>query len=370
MDCEATATKLIKLYPTAQQKKILKHWTDNSRYIFNQTIDYLRSCINFEPSWMERKDLLHNCLPKWCDDVPFQIKAIAVKLGHQSFWETLKAHKGGRIYFNFKSRKEPEQSCYIPKSAIKATGISPRISGKGLRYGESLPEVIKDSRLLWRYGSWWLAIPTAKQLTSSENQANSIVALDPGIRTFISFYSPHYSGKIGEDAQSYLFKYYIALDKLISKRDQCKNQRKKRSFNKAIKRLRQRINNLVAEMHWKTANFLCKTFDVILMPKFETSQMVIKSRRKIGSKTVRSMMGFQFYQFTQRLKWIGLKLRKNIVSVTEEYTSKTHPQTGVVNSKLGGAKTVKLVDGSSADRDIVGAFNILLKSLVGDVRLV
>jgi putative transposase len=312
-----------------------------------------------------RKDLLHNGLPKWCDDVPFQIKGNAVKLGHQSFWATLKAHKKGRIYFNFKSRKEPEQSCYIPKSAIKATGIYPRISGKGLRYSESLPEVIKDSRLLWRYGNWWLAIPTVKRLTSSENQARSIVALDPGIRTFISFYSPHYSGKIGEEAHSYLFKYYIALDKLISKRDKCGNKRKKRRFNKAIKRLRQHINNLITEMHWKTANFLCQTFDVILMPTFETSQMVIRSKRKIRSKTVRSMMGFQFYQFTQRLKWIGLKLGKKIVAVTEEYTSKTHPQTGVINSTLGGAKTIKLLDGS-ADRDIVGAFNILLKSLVGD----
>jgi putative transposase len=76
-------------------------------------------------------------------------------------------------------------------------------------------------------------------------------------------------------------------------------------------------------------------------------------------------MGFQFDQFTQRLKWIGLKLGKKIVAVTEEYTSKTHPQTGVINSTLGGAKTIKLLDGS-ADRDIVGAFNILLKSLVGD----
>jgi putative transposase len=64
MDCEVTTTKLIKLYPRVEQKKTLQYWTDVSRYIFNQTIDYLRSCINFNPSWMEvRKDLLHKCLP-------------------------------------------------------------------------------------------------------------------------------------------------------------------------------------------------------------------------------------------------------------------------------------------------------------------
>lgn len=173
--------------------------------------------------------MIHNCLPSWCDDVPFQIKADAIKRGHQSFWETIKAHKkgSGSVYFNFKSRKNPEQSCYIPKSAIKQSGIYPRISGKSLVYAEPLPETIKDSRLIWRYNHWYIAIPTLITIDSSENQASSIVALDQGIRTFVSYYSPHQSGKIGESAFTFLFKYYIALDRLISKRDRCKNNQKK-----------------------------------------------------------------------------------------------------------------------------------------------
>lgn len=366
-DYEAIATKIIKLYPTKPQNKILKKWTDCSRYVFNQSIAYMRTCINFNPSWMDvRKDLLNNCLPSWCDDVPYQIKGWAVKLAHQSYWATIKAHKvgSGAIIFNFKSRKEPEQSCYITTSALKKSGIYPRISGKGLHYSEPLPETIKDSRLIWKYGSWWIAIPNTVTLTSSENQGSSIVALDPGIRTFISFYSPHCSGKIGVNAQKY--KYYLAMDNLISKRDSCKNNKQKRSYSKAIKRLRQRVTDLVDELHWKTARYLCESFDVILMPTFETSQMSNKSKRQIGSKTVRAMMGFGFYKFTQRLKWMALKLGKKVISVSEEYTSKTHPETGVINQKLGGAKTIKLLNGSRADRDIVGGFNILLKFLVGD----
>ncbi|MEN8219277.1 MAG: helix-turn-helix domain-containing protein, partial [Pseudomonadota bacterium] len=114
-----TRAKTIKLEPTSKQKQIFQKWNDCSRYVFNQTIDYIRSCVNFSPSWMEiKKDLLKH-LPKWCDDTPFQIKAIAVKEAHQAYWKA-KAHP------NRRSRKNPTQSCYIPKSAIKNSGIYPR----------------------------------------------------------------------------------------------------------------------------------------------------------------------------------------------------------------------------------------------------
>ena len=54
------------------------------------------SCVNFSPSWMEiKKDLLKQ-LPKWCDDTPFQIKAIAVKEAHQAYWKA----KGLCFYLN------------------------------------------------------------------------------------------------------------------------------------------------------------------------------------------------------------------------------------------------------------------------------
>ncbi len=47
---------------------------DCSRYVFNQTIAYIRYGVNYSPSWMEiKKDLLKQ-LPSWCEEVPFLIK--------------------------------------------------------------------------------------------------------------------------------------------------------------------------------------------------------------------------------------------------------------------------------------------------------
>lgn len=298
-------------------------------------------------------------LPSWTKLTPFQIKGIAIKDACAAFW----AAKGRP---NFRSRKGSSQSCFIPKSAIKPNAIYPRILGKVLNYKEPLPDYLCDSRLLWRNGNWFLCASHKEKIVQEARTKPVTVALDPGIRTFVSFYSPSYSGNIGVDTSKKMFNYFLALDNLYSQIAKAKNKRKKRNLRKAAMRLREKIHNLITELHYKTANFLCKNFSTIILPKFETKDMANKMTRKIRSKSVRAMLGLSFYKFRQKLEWIALKMGCNVIITTEEYTSKTHPQTGVINNQLGGAKTITLVDGSRADRDIVGAFNILLKTLVVD----
>lgn len=353
-DLEIIASKLVRLSPTASQKRIFKKWTDVSRWVFNWTIDYIRTCQNFAPTWMDIKRDATRILPAWTKEVPFQIKGIAIKEACQAFWKA----KGKPA---FRSRKNPEQSCFIPKSAIKATGIYPKVSGKGLRFHEPIPENHMDSRLMWRGEKWWVSVPSAKTISRSENQASGIVAIDPGIRTFATFYSPDLSGKIGEGDYSRIYRLLLNLDRLYSARSKA-NSRKSKSITKAIRRATTRIRNLTDELHWKASRFLCERFFVILMPAYETKQMSGKKNRKIHSKTVRSMLGFRNYKFKQRLKWMALKLGNTVIDVSEAYTSKTHPQTGEVRN-IGSAKWIRLNDGSMADRDLVGAHNILVKYL-------
>jgi putative transposase len=346
---------LQKIQPSPEQKKLFKTWTDASRYVFNRTIDYLNSCVNFTPSWMDvKKDLLKQ-LPAWCDAIPFQIKGMAVKEACGAFWAADNREP------KFRSRKAPEQSCFIPKSALSEKGIYPRISGKGLRFTEPLPENPMDSRLIWRFNAWWLSTPHKCSTAQSENQGR-IVALDPGVRTFMAFYSPDFSGKIGEGGLGRIQRLCFHLDKLFSKRSLSNNSQKKRSLTKAIRRMQQKIKNLIDELHHKTARFLTDNFDCILLPTFETKDMALKAKRKIRSKTVRSMLTFAHYRFKMFLKWKASQRGKTVLDVTEEYTSKTHPQTGEVRN-IGGAKRIPLLNGSWADRDVTGAFNVLLKAL-------
>lgn len=301
-----------------------------------------------------KKDLL-KILPEWCADVPFQIKGVAVKEAHQAF---LKAK--GRP--KFRALKNPEQSCFIPKSAIRKTGVYPRVSGKGLFFHEALPECPKDSRLVWRYGKWWIAVPYTENRERAEKQG-PVVALDPGVRSFISFYSTDSSGNIGKGDFSRIQRLCVHSDNLISKRDRCGNKQKRRALTKAVRRMRGKIRSLINELHFKTAKFLTDNFGVILLPTFETSRMGRKAGRKIRKKSVRMMMTFAHYRFRQILKWKASLAGAVVADCCEAYTSKTHPQTGEIRN-VGGAKWIKLNDGSRADRDIVGARNILLRALV------
>ena len=75
------------------------------------------------------------------------------------------------------------------------------------------------------------------------------------------------------------------------------------------------------------------------------------------------MLTFSHYKFNQFLRWKAFQTGELVVDCNEAYTSKTHPQTGEIKN-IGSAKWIKLLDGSRADRDVIGARNILLRALV------
>ncbi len=338
--------------------------------MFNQALAFIRDYETCEelgvkkPSWMDIKKMFTKLLPDWTKDVPFQIKGIAIKEAVDAFWATLKAHKGkkGKISFHFRSWKDPVQSCYVPKTAISVKGIYPKVSGKGLDLLESLPEDVMDSRLVWRAGKYFLTVPTKQRVSYGENQAR-VVAIDPGVRTFSTFYGTDSCGFLGQGDFSRIQRLAFHLDDLISRMSKVTNKQKLRKMKLAVARMREKVSNLIDELHHKVALFLVTNFDCILLPTFETQQMVSRGDRKIQCKTVRSMLTFAHYRFKTFLKHKAFEFGKEVIDVCEAFTSKTHPETGEVK-KVGSAKRIKLLNGQWINRDIVGARNILLRALV------
>jgi putative transposase len=375
VDLEVIKSKSIKLSLTPTQHRTFKHWHDVSRYVYNQALNFMiiyETCEELgvkKPSWMDIKKMFTRTLPEWTKDVPFQIKGIAVKEAVEAFWATLKGHKGkkGKIYFNFRSWKDPVQSCFIPKTAISDNGIYPKMSGKDLKFIESFPEEILDSRLVWRAGKYFLTIPTKQRVSYGENQAR-VVAIDPGVRVFSTFYGTDSCGFLGQGDFSRIQRLAHYLDNLVSRMSKVTRKQKLRKMKLAAARMREKIKNLVDELHHKVALFLVTCFDCILLPTFETKQMVGRSKRKLQSKTARSLLSFAHYRFKVFLKHKAFECGKEVVEVCEAYTSKTHPETGEVK-KVGSAKRIKLLNGQWINRDIVGARNILLRALVDQPHL-
>ena len=278
-----------------------------------------------------------------------------------------KRMRGEKCEMSFKSFKDSVQGFDIQK--LPKAHIYTRYTGKTYTT-ETLPSyaIGKTARVIVESGQWFLCcydtidIPPTKEL-------KTVCALDCGVRTFQTLYSPNEVSELGCDYfKDKLVPLYIKLDNLISKKKiqvnkKITNQRNLdilRFYDKNIYKLRSRIKNLVDDLHKKCANYLTNEFDVILLPTFEVKSMIKVGNRRINNKTVRAMVGLSHYKFKQTLKWFALKRGKVVVDVNESFTSKTNPFSGELMS-IGSAKSFKH-KGVSYDRDVNGARNIFIKN--------
>ncbi len=364
-----TKSRKILIHLSPDQRRLVRKWFGVARYVFNKTIELLRDG-DVKANWKAIKTGLLNDLPEWAKEVPYQIKSIAVKDACTAVGSAKKKYNStGKIQqVRFRSRKNLIQSCYIPKTAIKDRGIYPTKLG-ALTYSQQLPDSLCDSRLISNNGNYYLCVWNKVASSPAENQGR-VVALDPGVRTFITFFSENSVGKIGSGDFSRIQRLCQHLDDLKSKISKAIAGQKRR-IPKAARRMVIKIQNLISELHHKTARFLVDNFDVILLPTFETSQMSKKRDRKIRSKTVRNMwslsvaevLTFAHYRFKEFLRFKAQETGKMVVDVCEAYTSKTVSWTGEVLN-IGGSKKIKSkVDGQVMDRDINGARGIFLRAL-------
>jgi len=311
--------------------------------------------------WKSIKTQLIKELPDWCQDVPYQIKSIAIRdackavsKAKQDFKKTGKFQE-----CKFRSVKNPQQTMFIPKSAITPQGVYHTLLNNLLASEDICTD--SDCRLTCENEQWYLIVGVAIKAPEISDTQARVVAIDPGIRTFASFYSIDRCGKIGLQNFGRILSLGRHLDRLISRRVKCDHKRSRHNMRKAEKRMRWKIKNLIDEIHHKTAKFLLDNFDVIIIPPFETSQMSPKYQRKIGKKSVRAMMTFAHYRFQEFLKFKAQSRGKVVINQNEAYTSKTASWTGEVKN-VGGAKYIQS-GGLVVDRDFNGSRGIFLRGL-------
>lgn len=182
----------------------------------------------------------------------------------------------------------------------------------------------------------------------------------------MTFYSETSCGWLGYDDFGRIQRLCHHLDDLISRTSKATGKHKQK-MRKAQARMRKKISNLVKEAHFQVAHFLVKNFDVILLPTFHSKSMSCKGKRKIGRKSVRAMLTWSHFKFKQRLKNKALEYAKTVIDVCEAYTSKTVSWTGEIKN-VGGSRVIES-DGITLDRDLNGARNIFIRSLVDSPTL-
>lgn len=365
-----------RIYLNANQKVVMDQWFGSVRKTYNWALENIeKNHCPINRYWLRNRFVNACNIPnkfRFLKDVPKHVREGAIDDLVDAFLINFK--KGEKFRVKFRSKKE-EQSIVIPTSGIRGyTGnqlvLFPKMFPGPVRLRTSSQiHFTYDCRMTKdRLGRYYLCVPIHKpSVEACDNQTGSIVAVDPGVRTFATTFGLKQSEteilKFGDKDITRVYRLCKHLDKLVSKQTSLKSRAKKKSHKKAEQRLRKRIKNLVKEVHWKTADYLCKRYDHIIYPPFKTSEMVLKGTRKISSKTVKGLYSWSYYSFRQRLQYKAKLLNCQVHALGEEYTTRVCTHCGYCNPNIKGSKKIVCpCCNIKTDRDVAGARNIFIKN--------
>jgi putative transposase len=314
----------------------------------------------------------------WQKEVPFDIRQGAISDAITAFKSSLTLMKQGHIKqfkVSFRSKKKQQSEAFrVNKGALNVENMSfftTRLKkNKKIRMRKRDKKKFFENKCLdgdfiilkTKPSVWYLCLPRTKEKPIFENPVYKSVFLDPGVRTFQTFYSPDgVCGKIGGPEFNKEIKNIASRhDYLLSIHD--KNgtlPRTKKAIRRRCKILRNKLKNKIADLHWQTCSFFCDTFQNIFLPSFKVSEMVKGS--PLGSNVTRKMLQLSHGKFRERLIYYGRTKNRNVYIVSEHYTTKTCGVCGHIQ-EMQGHKTFDCEScKTKIDRDYNGARNIALK---------
>lgn len=302
-----------------------------------------------------RNIIMQSDLPEWVKQSPCHIRQNAIFDAHQAYKASSKA--------KFRSCRERNQTIKFNNCNFKSGRWYPnKTRNLNFKASEAIPDCCSQGTgLTWNKGRWFATFPSETEITN--NHSDGVIALDPGVRCFQTGFDGHRFIEFGKGDIGRITRLCQHLDKLISRISKATG-RKRQSMRKAAVRMRNRIRNLIDEAHKQIAHYLTTNYKIIFLPTFETSQMVAKARRKIRSKTVRQMLGWAHYRFSQVLADRAELTNSRLIRGSEAYTSKTCAKCGHIHNTLGGSKVFKCPScGYKLPRDWNGALGFMLRAL-------
>lgn len=399
-DTPKLKTRKVRLYPTHEQRILLHQWMGVSRRVYNRTVADINS--NGMRSWMNLRDdhvtkTSHRCAicsnktrSKMCCEqatdemindsieqfeleVPKQIRQSAVREAHKNFKSAFTNLRNGNISsfkvgYQSKKRQTSQsfefESCSVKYKQNGYFHIFPNITKKmefkiGKRQKKEMKNISIEHGVKLNYNkltrNFHLLIPISCYKEEYAKERKTIVSLDPGSKHFITGYSPD-----GDAFHISLRREKIM--KLKKKIAEMQSARKTKQCRKHYKK----ITDIVTDDHWQIIKYLTSSYENIVLPPFESQELVSISRNRGMNK---NLMVSSHYLFYQRLSFKCQLIGTRLSRMTEEYTSKTCTCCGTVKNKLSLADRVYRCDNCrvSIDRDVNGARNILIKCLASSI---
>lgn len=372
----------IKLNPTKAQKLTLNKYAGAVRFTYNACVaainDKTHKNNKFElrNAFVTTKDNPFFVGKEWLSETPKVIRQQAVFEAVKNFksaFTNLRNKNIEKFKVRFKSLKDQRQNGYVlgiekfvnfkddDLLPGKRTGTLKLLSQSigPIRFFEKPPitkvpeaecSIQRD-----RYGDFWLQVPVYKSVKPSN--CSDVVAIDPGVRTPMSYYSPNgTSGLLGlemKERVNYIKGCVATVDRRISKAEPA--LRKKLLEHR--RRLFRRYTHVRDDCHWKLISELTNTYGGVILPVLQTSRLC----GMLKAKTNREMFGISHFILKSRMSQKCEEKSLIFASPTEEYTSKTCGNCGEINYKLGSSETFWCSCGLIAHRDLHAARNIYMK---------
>lgn len=393
-------SRKVRIRPTQEQREVLKKCFGVHRYIYNECVNAENrglihgSSVSECSRWrtlLTKKQNYYDLGNHWKDECPSHTKQQAVEEFFKNKKTGVKMVCEGNLKkfkINFKSRfKSTQETIPFERYSFRKTGqgrgckVSIPYQGKPMDLHvmgkvpkefrdrddiNSIRKEIKISRT--RLGKYYAYITfEVEQTPRFEGDVHGdMVSFDPGSKTFLTYHSPDGTwGEIGtfEEQEKLLKK----ADNLRSKLDimrKTKGSRWRRRTKRLILGLFEKVRNRTADLHNKVCSWVVNTYRIILLPIFETKQMV--SAKKLHSTTCRKMMTWSHYKFQRKLvdlaqKYMDVKVRL----CNEAFTTKQCGRCGVVNWSMTLNDRVFNCSscGLQSSRDGHAARNVGLRSL-------
>ena len=437
-------TKSLKIfiYPNKKQIIILDKWFKECLKVY----DFCIEKYNNNKSYFNKMDtsdkikIFNDLYGKNDKNTPYDVLTDEVRIFFSNLKSCQTNLKNKNIkFFKLKSKDvSKSQSIFLPKTSIKNDGfyMNHLKKMKGMENMNINLSDIGDSRLIYDKinNNYYLSISYHKSIIKSNDKIR-VVSLDPGEKIFLSFFSEINYGHIGKNIRNKILpieqkiRHYQRMlsnkmnenkkvngkciifkkQKKILEKYKKKNKKispiqlrtnsllkNRKHIKKRIQKCYKKIKNIVKELHNKSALYLVKNYKRILLPKFETQNMIRKKKynreyfekvkkekgeeeskkevkevykkRRLNGRVKFVLNNLSHYKFKMHLLNKCKEYGSELIEVSEEYTSKTCTVCGIQSEKYSKERIKECECGFKIDRDINGARNIMIKNIKKVVR--
>ena len=376
----------IRIYPTVAQKKILKEWLGTTRYVYNKALNGIKNNVDkinkFElrDKYVTKKNNIN--VKDWEIRTPKHTREHAIRSLCSNYKSAFSNLKNGNILkfnLNYKSKKNKNDSISIPSNTIKINNKKLYVYNKfehsyslvdGIKMSNDkilkrIPTIENDSLISYSNNKWFFILSYNIDIDKTTVPKENMCSMDPGSITFQTMYTGDSVVKIQHNRKTLLL-LKAKINQFKSLRNS-KNKINKSHCNRRIRKLYFKINNLIDDMQCKTVSYLTKTYKYILLPSFESQDMVKKSNNKRMNE---NLLELRHFRFQTRLLNKSETIMNSLVEIcTEECTTRTCGNCGFFNEKnrlVYKKNTYSLMClncNTKIDRDTNGSRNILIKKL-------